>query len=199
MKTKLLILIILVITASCARIPVQSIDLMVRIQNEGERMHKINVSLINLVLNEKKQKINNYIRIDYTPKYLEEFTKNIPENIDIKKELPNILNVSYQKINERRDAMQNALEIIRIKILDGLNEDQKVFQSACTELKMLLESSIKVDEERKKLLNQASQLVQNRVDFNQLESVIDKFIQESGDWGQDINQLNENINNLLNK
>ncbi|PKP49395.1 MAG: hypothetical protein CVT92_15240 [Bacteroidetes bacterium HGW-Bacteroidetes-1] len=199
MKAKLLVLTIFLMITSCARIPIQSIDLMSNIQKEGERMHKINITLVNLIFNEKRQKIDNFIRLEYTPKYIEEITKLIPDNIDIKNELPHILNASMQKIIEKRGAMENALEINRIKILDRLNEDHRVFQLACDELKKLLVSAVKVDEERKKLLSQASQLSQNGVDFNKLESVLDRFIQDSSDWGQNIYQLNENIDTLLNK
>lgn len=197
MKAKLLILTILVLTTSCGRIPVQSVDLMTSIQNEGKRMHKVNLSMVNLFFNEKRQNIDNFIRLEYTPKYIEKLTEKIPEDVDVKKELPEILSISSKKINERRDAMHNTLEKNRIKILDKLNEDYKIYQNACIELKRLLESAVKVDEERKKLLNQASLLSENRVDFNQLEMVINNFIQDSGDLGNQINQFNESIDNLL--
>jgi hypothetical protein len=102
-------------------------------------------------------------------------------------------------INERRDAMQSALELNRIKVIDKLNADFKDYEDACTELKTLLASAIKVDEERKKLQQQASGLTGNKIDFEKLEVTLDNFIQDSGDWGQNISNLNESVNALLNK
>jgi ABC-type transporter Mla subunit MlaD len=87
----------------------------------------------------------------------------------------------------------------RIKIIDKLNTYFQEYQLACDGLKKLLESAVKVDEERKKLLSQVSQLTKNKIDFDQLDSTIDKFIQDSGDWGQNINNLNNNVNDLLTK
>ncbi len=202
MKTKFLVLAIAMLFASCARIPIQSIDLVTIIHDEGERMHQLNTALTDNLFTEKRQKIDDFIRLEYTPKFIGEFTAKIPENIDLKQELPGILASMIPLINERRDAMQSALELNRIKVIDKLNADFKDYEDACHELKTFLESAIKVDEERKKLEQQASGLTGNKIDFEKLESTIDNFIQDSGDlgdWGQNISNLNENVNTLLNK
>jgi len=199
MKTKILILSLAILFASCARIPIQSIDLVTIIHNEGERMHQLNTALTNNLFTEKRMKIDEFIRLEYTPKFIGEFTAKIPENIDIKQELPGMLASMIPVINERRDAMQSALELNRIKVIDKLNADFKDYEDACTELKTLLASAIKVDEERKKLQQQASGLTGNKIDFEKLEVTLDNFIQDSGDWGQNISNLNESVNALLNK
>jgi hypothetical protein len=199
MKTKFLVLAMALLFASCARIPIQSIDLVTIIHDEGERMHQLNTALTNNLFAEKRQKIDDFIRLEYTPEFIEKITANIPENIDVKQELPGILASMIPVINERRDAMQSALELNRIKVIDKLNADFKDYEDACHELKTFLESAIKVDEERKKLEQQASGLTGNKIDFEKLEVSIDSFIQDSGDWGQNISNLNENVNALINK
>jgi hypothetical protein len=199
MKSKLITLITCILLTSCAKIPVQSIDLISNIQTEGTRMHKLNILLTDKIFNEKRKKIDDFIRLEYTPNFMDEFTKKIPQNTDLKAELPSIMASIIPKINQRRDAMQNALEVNRIKIIDKLNTDFQEYQLACDGLKKLLESAVKVDEERKKLLSQVSHLTKNKIDFDQLDSTIDKFIQDSGDWGQNINNLNNNVNDLLTK
>lgn len=199
MKTKFLVLAMAILFASCVRIPIQSIDLVTIIHDEGERMHQLNTALTNNLFTEKRIKIDEFIRLEYTPKFIEEFTAKIPENIDLKQELPGILAGMIPVINERRDAMQSALELNRIKVIDKLNADFQDYEDACNELKILLASAIKVDEERKKLEQQATGLTGNKIDFEKLEMTLDEFIQDSGDWGQNISNLNENVNALLNK
>lgn len=199
MKTKFLVLTMAILFASCARIPIQSINLVTIIHDEGERMHQLNTALTNNLFAEKRQKIDDFIRLEYTPKFIGEFTARIPENIDVKQELSGILASMIPVINERRDAMQGALELNRIKVIDKLNADFKDYEDACNELKILLASAIKVDEERKKLEQQATGLTGNKIDFEKLEMTLDEFIQDSGDWGQNISNLNENVNALLNK
>ncbi|TBX66138.1 hypothetical protein EZL74_11155 [Flavobacterium silvisoli] len=198
-KIKVIIVIISIILASCSKIPTQSIDLMNNIQIEGQRMHTLNVMLTNKIFKEKRKKIDEFMKLDYTPKYIEEFIKKIPQNTDFKIELTNIMTSVIPKLNERRDAMQNTLESNRIKIIDKLNTDFQQYKTACDELKKLLESAVKVDEERKKLHSQVSQLTQNKIDFDQLDITIDKFIQDTGDWGENINNLNSSVNKLINK
>lgn len=199
-KTRAIIFILgIVVTVSCAKIPAQSIDLMTAIQNEGERMHNINIMLANTIFKEKRNKIDAFIQNDYTPKFMDEFTKRIPQGTDLKTELPNILASIVPTINERRDAMQNALEINRVKVVDKLNTDYQQFKTAGDALKELLESAVKLDEEKKKLLNQASGLTKNKIDFDKLESDLDRFVSDAGDIGNTVNNLNENIDALLNK
>lgn len=200
MRTKLIIALIgILITTSCAKIPAQSIDLMTAIQSEGERMHKLNILLTDNIFNKKKKEIDEFIKSEYTPKFMDEFIKRIPAEVDVKKELPNIMLSVMPKINERRDAMQEALQANRLKVIEKLNTDYQEFKVACSELKNLLESAVKLDEERKKLLAQASKLTKNQIDFTQLESKLDTFVNDAGDVGNNINILNDNINTILTK
>jgi hypothetical protein len=199
MKIRLFFFGVIILFASCAKLPIQSVTLVESIMAEGKRMHSINKSLVNDFFNEKRNKIDEFIRKDYTPKYIEEFTKKIPNDVDIKAELPGIILSIIPKINERRDAMQNALEQNRIKILEKLNQDYDEYEIACIELKQLLESAVKVDDIRKKVLNKTSELTQNKLDFGQLEGTINGFITNSGDFSQSLINLNEGVNKLLNK
>ncbi|RYF90355.1 MAG: hypothetical protein EOO03_03855 [Chitinophagaceae bacterium] len=47
--------------ASCARVPVQAVTLSAVLKDEGERMHNLNVLLVDYVFNEKKHLINEFI------------------------------------------------------------------------------------------------------------------------------------------
>ena len=196
---KIIYLFCVVVLASCAKLPIQTITLTDAIINEGKRMHELNLSLLNKMFNEKREKIDVFIKNEYTPKYLEEFKSRIPAGIDYEQEFPNMIQSIIPQINSRRDMMQSALESQRIKLATKLNIDFKLFEEASMKLRNLIESAIKVNEERKKAFEQVKGLTQNTIDLNQIETELDKFIIKSGDVGENINELNSTINSLLNQ
>ena len=188
----------LLLFSSCATLPLQTVTLADSIINEGQRMHNLNILLTNKMFQDKREKIDEFIKKEYTPKYMDEFRKKIPAGIDFEKEFPNIIQSIIPEINSRRDIMQSALEDQRIKILTKLDADYKAFEEASFELKNLIESNIKVNEERRKVFEQIKSLTNNNLDFNQVETEIDKFIIKAGDMSGNINDLNSSINSLLN-
>lgn len=185
--------------SSCATIPVQTVALSDSIMVEGKRMHNINIMLTNKLFNEKRLRIDDFIKNTYTPTFINQFVKLIPSNVDIKQELPSIISSIIPKINQRRDSMQNALEVNRIKITDKLTQDYLAYIEACSSLKQLLASSIKVDNSRKQLLNQTTELTGSPIDFDNIEKIIDRFITKAGNVGQNITDLNDDIDKLISK
>lgn len=194
---KILFLLFIVSIASCAKLPPQTITLTDAIINEGERMHELNIRLLNKMFDEKREKIDAFIKNDYTPKFLAEFNARIPDGTDYKEEFPDMIQSIIPQINDRRDQMQAALESQRLKLVEQLNKDYQTFEKATRELKNLIKSAIKVDEERKEAFQQLNDLTENQIDLNQIETEIDKFILKSGDVGDNINELNNTINSLL--
>ena len=188
----------LLLFSFCATLPLQTVTLADSIINEGQRMHNLNILLTNKMFQDKREKIDEFIKKEYTPKYMDEFRKKIPAGVDFEKEFPNIIQSIIPEINSRRDIMQSALEDQRIKILTKLDADYKAFEEASFELKNLIESNIKVNEERRKVFEQIKSLTNNNLDFNQVETEIDKFIIKAGDMSGNINDLNSSINSLLN-
>ncbi len=192
-------LMLLVLLGSCAKLPVQTLSLTDALIQEGDRMHQLNQSLLNKMFEDKRAKIDGFIKNEYLPKYLEEFKKRIPSDVNYEEELPNILQSILPEITSRRDRMQSALEDQRIKIMEKLNADYAVYKSSSMELRNLIESNIKVNEERQKAFQQVKTLSQNNIDLNQIETELDGFILKSGDLGGNINALNNSINALLKK
>lgn len=185
--------------SSCATIPMQTVALNDSIMVEGKRMHNLNIMLTNKLFNEKRLRIDDFIKNTYTPTFINQFVTLIPSNVDIKQELPSIISSIIPMINQRRDSMQNALEVNRIKITDKLNQDYLTYIEACSSLKRLLESSIKVDNSRKQLLNRTTALTGSPIDFDKIEKTIDRFITKAGNVGQNITDLNDDINKLISK
>jgi predicted nuclease with TOPRIM domain len=102
-------------------------------------------------------------------------------------------------INERQYAMQIALDSAKIKIMDQLNADFAKYNMANSEMKKLLESAVKLNEEKKQLLNQSNWFKKKGIDYNQLAELLDRFIYSSGNIGGLIVNLNKDLNKVLNQ
>jgi hypothetical protein len=198
LKQLISLLLVAAFVTGCATIPPQSIHLTDAISEEGKRMHQLNLALLNKMFKEKRERIDNFIKNEYTPKYLEEFNQRIPEDVNVNAELPNILAATIPEINSRRDMMQSALENQRIKLIRKLEDDFKSFEDAALKLRNLLESAVKLNDEMQKIYSQISSLSDNKIDMNKVENSINDFILDSGDVSQNILKLNETINSMIN-
>jgi ABC-type ATPase with predicted acetyltransferase domain len=184
---------------SCTRIPLQSITLSERIQEEGARMHQLNLLLINQLFAEKKERVNDFIKSDYTPSIIQKMTNDLDEDIDVQLELPQIMAAAIPMISERQYSMQMALDSVKIKIVDQLNSDFVKYNMANTEMKRLLESAVKLNEEKKQLLNQSNWFKKKGIDYDQLAELLDRFVYSSGNIGGLIMNLNKDLNKVLNQ
>ena len=184
---------------ACTRIPLQSITLSERIQEEGARMHQLNILLIHQLFAEKKARINDFIKNDYTPSIINEMTSDIEEELDAKLELPQMMAAALPIINERQYAMQLALDSAKIKILDQLNADFAKYNLANNEMKKLLESAVKLNEEKKQLLNQSNWFKKKGINYEQLAELLDRFVYSSGNIGGLIVNFNKDLNKVLNQ
>jgi hypothetical protein len=202
MKPLLTLTIVVIFLLGCARIPVQSVALADALQVEGERMHRLNLMLLNRIFSAKRETIETFIRDEYTPVVVAAFTRKVEKeapNTDFKKEFPDLLNALSPEISKRRDSLVNALELQQEKLVDKLNTDYTVFNNAAFELRKLLESAVKVDRGKQALFDQAKALSDNRLDFNSIEGALDKFIHSAGSVGNNIHELNTFINQSINK
>lgn len=195
----LLVLIISLLFYSCAKLPVESIDVTQYLLDEGARMHKMNAHLLNGVFKEKREKIDQFISEEYVPAELNRIFKKIDSTDDPKEAIPEIMKLLTPKIIDFRDQLQNALETNRIKIMTKLNDDYSNFQQAGNSLKAMLKSVVKVDQERQKLLEDIKKYTNNNLDLNSIESVLDKYIIKGGDMGSKVIEMNNEIDKLLNK
>ncbi len=197
MKRVYTVFFLLIILSSCAKIPIQSISLVDAIAEEGNRMHQLNLSLLNGIFKSKRERIDEFIRTQYSPKFISDFQKNIPKEADLKTELPNIINAVTPRITERRDAMQNALEEQRIKLVAKIEQDYKAFDNAATVMRKLLVSATKINEEKQALFEKTKELSKGSLDLNAVESTIDKFINSGGNVGNEVSNLNDTINTII--
>lgn len=191
--------ILLFILGSCARIPASSVELTDMLIAEGERMHRLNITLVNKMFDEKQKNLDEFIENEYLPKFIEEFTSNIPEGTDLESELPAILLALVPEVTSRRNAMHRALEEQRVKLITKLDEDFDNFRLASLELRNLLNSAVRVDEERSAMYAKVSELSGGKIDLDKMEHVLDNFIIEAGDLSEKAIKLNEEINSIIDK
>ena len=90
--------------ASCAKMPIQAVELSHALKDEGQRMHEMNLALIDYVFNEKKHLIQEFIKTEYTPAVLENFKTLVPASTDFKKDFLDIMQAINPRIDARRDS-----------------------------------------------------------------------------------------------
>ncbi|MGB3077323.1 MAG: hypothetical protein WBB36_18495 [Chitinophagales bacterium] len=203
MKTLLSILFITAaLISGCAKIPVESVQLSDAVMQEGARMHNINISMINDIFNEKKKNVSDFIEQDYMPEYV----KNFMEGLIIKNynadSIQEILLAIIPEINQRRDAMIQALDEQRVKLINQLDSEYDAYYTASNAIHNLLQSAAKVDAERAALEDHIKQLSSDKIDLNKVEHSVDVFIAKAGGSGNidgAINELDNSVNEILNK
>jgi hypothetical protein len=188
---------------SCAKIPVQSIQLADAIAAEGARMHSLNLALLDQMFREKKAAVDSFIRNQYTPAFIENIKKAIPASMSVQDALAPVLQRALPLINLRRDSLINTLEEQRVKLLSKLEADYQDYEQANKSLRDLLESAVNIDKEKQGLYDTAKQLSNNHIDLYSIDGALDRFIVSagsmSGNVADGISKLNEYINKLLNK
>lgn len=177
--------------------PLQSITLSEKIQEEGERMHRLNLLLVQQVFAEKKNRVNDFIQKEYTAKIVAKMTEDLDDETDPKSVLPEMMAAALPLITERQYAMQLALDSAKIKLLDQLNADFKQYQLATSEIKKLLESAVKLNESKKDLLNQSNWLNKKGINYDALSELLDRFIQSSGNIGGLVVNLNKDLEKII--
>ncbi|RLJ99552.1 hypothetical protein [Tenacibaculum discolor] len=166
---------------SCASIPSSTVTLTKEVIKEADNMHQLNVSLVNRLFDERKEKINLFIENKYTPTLLKKFEGLLPDSLDYKKELPNILNSIVPIINRKKDSLQSVLDLQRQDILNQLNSNYSDYSKATTSLQNLINSVVKVKTTESDALSAIDQLTGDRINIKKVENTINQSIDKTGD------------------
>ncbi len=191
------LLIVAISLSACARIPVQSVQLSQVLQDEAARMHQLNVSLIEKMFKDKVYLVNEFIRTEYTPSYIEVFQKKLPANLDYKTEFGELIDAVYPRINATKDSLINVLDDQRIELINKLNKDYMVFNSAFNNLQALLQSANKTNEQRADVYSQVKALSANRIDLSAIDTALNSFITKGGNISQNALTLSNTIQSML--
>lgn len=169
---------------SCARIPVQAVTLSSVLKDEGERMHNMNVLLVEYVFNEKKHLVNEFINNEYSPALIENFKALLPPGTDVKKDLVEIMQAINPKIEERRDSLLQVLQQQKNAITQKLNTDYKVYEQAFGAMQNLLVSAGKLNNQREEVYANVKALSNNRINLQGIDSALNQFIKGAGSVGE---------------
>ena len=199
MRYSISLLLITLLLFSCAKMPVQSVSLLEAVEEEGARMHAINMALLQSMFREKKEMINQFIAQEYTPTMVENFKSQLPKDTDYKADFALMVQSLMPRINARKDSLLNALDAEQFKLLDQMEKDYAVYRNATGELKRLLTSATKIDAEKKAMFDAAKQVSKNRVDLASIEGAIDRFIMTGGSVGANMQKLSDTINSFIKK
>ncbi|MFT7900255.1 hypothetical protein VBY74_09750 [Tenacibaculum ascidiaceicola] len=165
---------------SCASIPSSTVTLTKEVIKEADNMHQLNVSLVNKLFDERKEKINLFIENKYTPTLLKKFEGLLPDSLDYKKELPNILNSIVPVINHKKDSLQSVLDSQRQDILNQLNSNYSDYSKATTSLQNLINSAVKIKTTESDALSAIDQLTGDKINIKKVENTINQSIDKTG-------------------
>jgi hypothetical protein len=165
---------------SCASIPSSTVTLTKEVIKEADNMHQLNVSLVNRLFDERKEKINLFIENKYTPTLLKKFEGLLPDSLNYKKELPNILNSIVPVINRKKDSLQSVLDSQRQDILNQLNSNYSDYSKATTSLQNLINSAVKIKTTESDALSAIDQLTGDKINIKKVENTINQSIDKTG-------------------
>jgi len=198
MKKILYFLTTLLIT-SCASIPKESVDLMEIVILKNQKAHELNVVLVDKLYKAKKKDIDIFIDGKYTDDIWEQLKVLIPDSVDINKNMSSIITSLSKQINAQRSEMKQVLETARLQTQEIISKDFKIQSEASKEVKELLISATKINENRVQILQNYSNQFQLGLDINELELSIDGFLNSAGNTGADIQKLGQEFLKQLNQ
>ena len=197
MKLKNWLIIFLLSGVSCAKVPVQTVELSQALKAEGSRIHEMNLSLVEYVFNEKKHLVNEFIANEYSPAFIENFVRRLPPDIDLKRELPEIIAAINPRIDARRDSLISVLQDEKMAVIQQLNRDYTVYNEAFTALQNLLASASKLNSSRTSVYDDIKKLSSNRINLQGINHALDSFIKGAGTVGEKTVVLTSAIQTFL--
>ncbi|PQJ76514.1 hypothetical protein [Polaribacter glomeratus] len=198
MKQILYVLLALIVT-SCASIPKESVNLMEVVIIQNQKAYDLNVVLINKLYKAKKEDVDIFIDGDYTSEIWKQFKALIPAGVDIQSNMSSIIPSLSKQINVQRNEMKSVLETARLETQEIILKDFKIQSEASKEVKNLLISASKVNENRLQILQDYSNRFKLGLDINELELSIDGFLNSAGNAGADIEKLGQEFLTKLNQ
>ena len=186
-----------ILFTSCARIPIQAVELSHALKDEGQRMHEMNIALVEYVFNEKKHLVNEFIANEYSPALVENFMRGLPPGTDVKKDFLEIMQAINPRINARRDSLLDVLQQQKITISQKLNTDFKVYGEAFTAMGNLLASASRLNQQRAGVYENIKTLSGNRLNLQGIDNALNQFIKGAGTVGEKTLILTNTIQTLL--
>jgi hypothetical protein len=184
---------------SCAKLPVQSVNLMQQIKDEGTRMHKLNVAYVNLFFDTKNAEVDSFIRKEYMPDVLANIKKITEQaNINMNEKWQEFFIKLNPVINGVRDSLRTALAQNKNKILAKLSDNYTMYAQACDAQISLLSSATKLNATTRQIFNSTVAKVSgNKLDLGTLEKKLDGILMGGNTAAQKILLLNDAVQTII--
>lgn len=180
MKFKIYSILISLFFVGCVSIPQSTVTLTQEVIKEADQMHQLNIALVNQLFEERKQVINAFITNQYTPSLVKKYEALLPDSLDYKKELPNIMKSIIPVINRKKDSLQNVLSNQQEQIITNLNNNYQTYSEASMTLQSLINSAVKLKTAENDALASIQKLTGDKVDIKKIESSIDGLLNKAG-------------------
>ena len=179
---------------ACATIPSSTVTLTQEVIKEADEMHQLNIMLVNQLFEERKQVINSFITNQYTPAIIANYEKLLPDSLDYKKQLPNIMKSIIPVINRKKDSLQDVLSAQQQQIITGLNTNYLTYSKATTSLQNLINSAVKLKTAESDALSSIQSLTGDSVDVKKVESSIDSLLIKVGNSMEKLLDVGNTLN-----
>ena len=178
---KIVVIIISTLLVSCASIPPSTSTLTKEVITEANDMHTLNIALVNQLFEERRDRLNNFITETYTPALIENYQKILPDSINYKEQLPNILKSIIPVINRKKDSLQGVLDTQKEEIITSLNTNYITYTQATTSLQNLIDSTVKLNDTENNAVASIQKLTgTTNIDFKKIEQNIDSTLIKVG-------------------
>lgn len=194
MKLKnVLIIVFSIVLSSCASLPNASTTLTQEVINEANDMHSLNKSLIQRLFSEKKKQISFFIEKTYTPAIIKKYEGLLPDTINYKKELPNIIQSIIPVISQKKDSMLAIVDNQEQKLLSQLDNSYTEYSKAASSLQNLINSAVKIKNTEENVLKTVDQLTGNKINFKKIESNLDSILSKSSSFFSKLNTIENTL------
>ncbi|AGC77810.1 hypothetical protein DDD_2683 [Nonlabens dokdonensis DSW-6] len=163
---------------------------------EANGMHELNLALIDQLYAERSQRINDFITYRYTPALLSNYEKLLPDSVDYKEELPNILQSIIPVINKKRDSMQSVLNVEKQGLVKQLNANFSTYTNSTAALQGLIDSAVKLKESESNALTALESLTGvSPGTVTNIDARLEKLLSQSGNTIDQLLQLTNRLKN----
>lgn len=184
-----LISIFTLVFCSCISIPKSTSTLSQDVLKEANEMHQLNIALVNQLYAYKQKQINLFIEKEYTPELISNFEKQLPDNINYKEKLPNIIGSLIPVINSKKDSLQHVLNQEQSKLINTINSNYITFSNAGNSLQNLIDSAVKLKTEDETIEDDIEHISDDKIDVKNIVSKLDSFLIKEGNTSKKILEI----------
>lgn len=198
MKLKIFIVIISFFFLGCVTMPPAALDMHNVLVDETYRMHNLNIELVNAYFTQRAREIDEFIENVYTYNLIKNVQKGLA-NLDYDQD--SLFVLTYPKIQHniiaKRDTLQLQLQEERLRVITDLNENFNAYEIYSKELGQLINSTIKIEEEREDFVRRIDAITKDKLKLAEMEAKADKILIEAGKVSKTVDDSSETIEDVI--